>query len=80
MHLLDTEPQGVVAPIFRWIKRLPLCAQTPTLTFLHLFFGAAKKTWILEGGRLVVSLWLNMLSGKLERYFFQLFFIKARVV
>lgn len=53
MHLLDTEPTGPVAFIFRSIKKLPKCMQTRVMTFCHLFLGAAKQTWILEKGQYV---------------------------
>ncbi len=51
MHLLDTEPIGPVGAIFGLIKKLPKFMQTPVLAFFHRPMGAARETWIFEGGR-----------------------------
>lgn len=53
MPLLQTEPIGYIAKIFDLIKKLPEKLQTKVLTFLHLPFGAAKGTWIIENGKKV---------------------------
>lgn len=51
MNLLDTEPTGAVALIFRAIKLLPHFLQVPLLTLFHRPLGAAKETWIVEKGK-----------------------------
>lgn len=53
MSLLDTEPVGVVAWIFRGIKKLPAAWQVPVLTYLHLPLGASRKIWVEEEGKKV---------------------------
>lgn len=50
MQLLDTEPQGPVALLFRGIKTIPEKWQVPLLMFLHLPLGAFRKIWIEEEG------------------------------
>jgi hypothetical protein len=55
MQLLDTEPVGVVAHIFQWIKKLPENWRLPVFTFLHLPLGAARKIWICENGQKVAK-------------------------
>lgn len=55
MQLLDTEPQGPVAHLFRWIKQLPARWQVPVLAHLHLPLGAFRKIWIWEKGRKVAK-------------------------
>ncbi|MGK5594888.1 MAG: hypothetical protein ACSNEK_05985 [Parachlamydiaceae bacterium] len=55
MQLLDTEPESAVSKIFALIKKLPHQWQVPMLSALHLPIGAAKKTWIIENGRLVAK-------------------------
>lgn len=49
--LLDTEPQGPVAAIFRWIKRLPHQWRVSVLAYLHLPLGSARGLWTYEAGR-----------------------------
>lgn len=51
MPLLETEPVGVVAKIFGWINKLPKFVQVTVLTLAHLPLGAARKTWIIEEGK-----------------------------
>lgn len=53
MHLLDTEPTSFVSSIFKLIKKMPKSLQTRVMTICHLPLGAAKKTWIFEGGKKV---------------------------
>lgn len=55
MQLLDTQPQGPVALLFRWIKQLPARWQVPVLAHLHLPLGAFRKIWIWEEGRKVAK-------------------------
>ncbi len=55
MQLLDTEPQGPIAHLFRWIKQLPARWQVPVLAHLHLPLGAFRKIWIIEEGRKVAK-------------------------
>lgn len=55
MQLLDTEPQGPVAHLFRWIKQLPAKWQVPVLAHLHLPLGAFRKIWIWEDGQKVAK-------------------------
>lgn len=55
MQLLDTEPQGPVAYLFRWIKQLPAKWQVPVLAHLHLPLGAFRKIWIFEKGHKVAK-------------------------
>lgn len=55
MQLLDTQPQGPVALLFRWIKQLPARWQVPVLAHLHLPLGAFRKVWIWEEGRKVAK-------------------------
>lgn len=51
MPLLDTEPNGVVNHVFKFIKTLPVGAHIPILTFLHKPLGANKGVWIQENGQ-----------------------------
>lgn len=53
MRLLDTEPIGVVAWIFSFIRFLPDALQLPLLTFFHFILGAYQKVWILENCKFV---------------------------
>lgn len=53
MRLLDTEPFGVVAWIFGFIRFLPDALQLPLLTFFHFILGAYQKIWILENCKFV---------------------------
>lgn len=55
MQLLDTEPQGPVAHLFSWIKKLPARWQVPVLTHLHLPLGAMREVWIEEDGQRVAK-------------------------
>lgn len=55
MQLLDTQPQGPVALLFRWIKQLPARWQVPVLAHLHLPLGAFRKIWIWEEGQKVAK-------------------------
>ncbi len=50
MALLDTEPVGVIATLFKGIKKLPYFLQVPALTSLHLLLGATRQTKIYENG------------------------------
>jgi len=53
MHLLDTEPVGVVAYIFKFIRLLPKALQTAVMAYAHIPLGASKETWIIENGQWV---------------------------
>lgn len=53
MQLLDTHPQGIIAHLFYWLKKLPACLQVPILMILHLPLGAFRKVWIMEEGQWV---------------------------
>lgn len=55
MQLLDTEPEGPVSHLFRFIKSLPENWQVPFITRLHLILGASRQTWIEENGQLVAK-------------------------
>lgn len=55
MHLLDTEPVGLVAKIFKWMKKLPAPIQTPILVFCHLPLGAMRKTRIVHEGKAIYT-------------------------
>lgn len=55
MQLLDTEPEGPVSHLFRFIKSLPENWQVPFITRLHLILGASRQTWIEENGQIVAK-------------------------
>ncbi len=55
MPLLNTEPVGFVAVLFRFIKKLPEKYQVFLLTRLHLLIGAWKETIIIEDGQIVIK-------------------------
>lgn len=59
MPLLETHPTGLVAKIFKFVKRLPSMLQVRVLTGLHMVLGAWRGTWIIENGQRV---WKSLVS------------------
>ena len=53
MPLLETHPTGLVANIFRFVKKLPEILQVRALTSLHMILGAWRGTWVIENGQRV---------------------------
>jgi hypothetical protein len=51
--LLKTEPKGIMAAVFVFIRTLPLFCQIPFLMAMHVPFGAKEVTWIIERGEAV---------------------------
>lgn len=53
MPLLETEPNGLVKLIFKFIKILPRSIQVPVLSAIHVPLGAFQETLVQEEGKWV---------------------------